>query len=255
MHVNYEYLLNRSESFVGSDGRILDYGCGKGGTVEEGLSRNLNIYGVEAFSHGSGTTIKEELQTKGLLDQRVMELQGSTIPFPDRHFDMVISNQVFEHVVNLDEALEEIQRVLKPGGKLLCLFPSKEVIREGHCGILFAHWLPRSKTRYFWLLFCRSLGFGRLKRRRTRRQWARFFNEWLNEHVTYRTIDEIHNKFSNQIGSIEHREQDYVAFRLNSNNFVRLSRLTSIPPISSVTSWMFRKSGGLNMLVSKAIDN
>ena len=64
MHVNYEYLLRKSELLVPQGERILDYGCGKGATVEEGVRRGLNVFGVEAFSHGSGTTIKEELQKK-----------------------------------------------------------------------------------------------------------------------------------------------------------------------------------------------
>lgn len=253
MHVNYQYLLDRGGSLVPKEGRILDYGCGKGGTVEEGVKRNLDIFGVEAFSHGSGTTIKEELQDKNLLDQRVKELVGCHIPFPDHHFDLVISNQVFEHVVELDEVLKEIDRVLKPGGKVLCLFPSKEVIREGHCGILFAHWLPKSKMRYYWLLFCRSIGFGRLKRRRTNKQWARFFNTWLDEHVTYRTIRELHRNFGQNIGAIEHLEHDYVAFRLKSRNHHALSEILSKYPVKYLSSWLFRLSGGLNMLVSKKI--
>ena len=124
MHVNYEYLLQKCKLLVPINGRILDYGCGKGQTVEEGPNRSLEIFGVEAFSFGSGTRIKEELQRKSLLGIRIKELEGMAIPFPDQHFEMVVSNQVFEHVVELDETLKEIGRVLRPGGRLLCLFPS-----------------------------------------------------------------------------------------------------------------------------------
>ena len=49
MHVNYEYLLKKCELLVPKEGRILDYGCGKGATIEEGAIRNLYIFGVEAF--------------------------------------------------------------------------------------------------------------------------------------------------------------------------------------------------------------
>jgi SAM-dependent methyltransferase len=38
-------------------------------------------------------------------------------------FDLVICNEVFEHVYNLPKALEEIHRVLKPDGRLLATFP------------------------------------------------------------------------------------------------------------------------------------
>ncbi len=45
-----------------------------------------------------------------------------------------------EHVDDLNFTLSELARVFKPSGKVLTLFPSAEVIREGHCGIPFAHW-------------------------------------------------------------------------------------------------------------------
>ena len=45
-------------------------------------------------------------------------------------FDLVLSNQVIEHVEDLDAVLCEIHRVLKPGGAFLSLFPSKDVIRK-----------------------------------------------------------------------------------------------------------------------------
>ncbi len=40
MHVNYEYLLAKSESHCSSEGRILDYGCGAGDVVSEGRKRD-----------------------------------------------------------------------------------------------------------------------------------------------------------------------------------------------------------------------
>lgn len=48
---------------------------------------------------------------------------GKTIPFPDARFDSVFSSEVFEHVFNLDEILPEINRVLKPGGRMLITCP------------------------------------------------------------------------------------------------------------------------------------
>jgi ubiquinone/menaquinone biosynthesis C-methylase UbiE len=256
MHVNYEYLLEKCELLVPRNGRVLDYGCGKGSTVEEGVKRGLNIYGVEAFSHGSGTQIKEELQARGLYNKRVMELQGSSIPFPNHNFDLIISNQVFEHVVHLEEVLEEINRVLKPGGKLLCLFPSKEVFSEVHCGVPFVHRMSKSGARYHWLLFCRRVGLcrGRANKKRSNRQWAQFFNDWLVDSVTYRSIADIRGLFNAHVGVMEHQEHDYVAFRLKSKNLNALSRIAAAFPLSSFSAWIFRRLGCLNILVTKTGD-
>ena len=48
-------------------------------------------------------------------------IQGNAenLNFPDNEFDLVFSNSVLEHVKNPKKALQEMYRVIKPGGKLL----------------------------------------------------------------------------------------------------------------------------------------
>lgn len=43
---------------------------------------------------------------------------GKNIPYQDEHFDWIFSSEVFEHVFNLEELLEEIHRVTKKGGQM-----------------------------------------------------------------------------------------------------------------------------------------
>lgn len=45
------------------------------------------------------------------------------LSFPDNFADVIITSEVLEHVVNLDQALSEIQRVLKPGGHHIFTVP------------------------------------------------------------------------------------------------------------------------------------
>lgn len=45
------------------------------------------------------------------------------LPFPDNSFDVLISTQVLEHVSKLPEAVAEIKRVVKPGGKIFISAP------------------------------------------------------------------------------------------------------------------------------------
>jgi len=54
-------------------------------------------------------------------------------------FDLVICNDVFEHVYDLPKAIEEVYRVLKPGGRLLATFPmafgqEKSIIKAEYQG-------------------------------------------------------------------------------------------------------------------------
>ena len=43
------------------------------------------------------------------------------LPFPDEHFDVAVSTQVYEYVEDIAAALAEARRVLRPGGRLLVL--------------------------------------------------------------------------------------------------------------------------------------
>ena len=112
---------------------VLDYGCGSGEIVQELLKHDVNAFGCDIFYGGANSlsSVPAALLESGIV--RMME--GIIIPFSARSFDVVINNQVMEHVEDLDTALSEIHRVLKPGGMVLSLFPSKEVWHEGHCGI------------------------------------------------------------------------------------------------------------------------
>ncbi|MCE1235024.1 MAG: class I SAM-dependent methyltransferase [Hyphomicrobiales bacterium] len=50
-----------------------------------------------------------------------VEAEAETLPFPDAHFDLVTIAFGIRNVTRMDAALNEIARVLKPGGRFLCL--------------------------------------------------------------------------------------------------------------------------------------
>jgi SAM-dependent methyltransferase len=49
------------------------------------------------------------------------DLEAQT--FEDRSFDLVITQDVFEHLFHPDRAIREIARTLRPGGAHVCIFP------------------------------------------------------------------------------------------------------------------------------------
>lgn len=53
---------------------------------------------------------------------RVGRYDAREMPFPDESFDAILSIATFEHVLDLDRALEEMYRVLRPGGILFTRF-------------------------------------------------------------------------------------------------------------------------------------
>lgn len=56
------------------------------------------------------------------------------IPFPDAHFNTVVSNSSLEHVDDIHKALREITRVLRPGGRLYTTLGSNFAYEWWPCG-------------------------------------------------------------------------------------------------------------------------
>ncbi len=57
---------------------------------------------------------------------------GEWLPFPSDHFDLVLSHEVIEHVGDDRSAMQEIFRVLKPGGRLVLFCPNRGYPFETH---------------------------------------------------------------------------------------------------------------------------
>jgi len=105
------------DKFILEDKRALHFlevGCGKGTHLK--IFSNLlsgKFYGVdfEKIDNLEGCTVKQ------------CNLELEPLPFEDDEFDVVFSKSVIEHVVNTENFLYEIKRVLKPGGKLILMAP------------------------------------------------------------------------------------------------------------------------------------
>ncbi|MDO4574149.1 MAG: class I SAM-dependent methyltransferase [Planctomycetia bacterium] len=52
-----------------------------------------------------------------------IEADVTALPFPEEHFDVIVSNHVMEHILDDDLFLSEMQRVLKPQGMFFLSFP------------------------------------------------------------------------------------------------------------------------------------
>jgi len=99
-------------------GRVLDIGCGSGVYLEELLSMGFEAYGMDISEEMLAVT-RSRLAAAG--DNRLHLAQGDVehIPFEAASFDLVICVGVFGYLLRDEAALEEILRVLRPGGYLL----------------------------------------------------------------------------------------------------------------------------------------
>jgi ubiquinone/menaquinone biosynthesis C-methylase UbiE len=98
------------------DDALLDCGCGGGITTAHLHRFRPRIQGVD-FSQ----SFIERARTRGDFFS-VMDL--TDLKFPAAHFDLVCSADVIEHIPQLEKALSEMARVLKPGGIMVLQAPN-----------------------------------------------------------------------------------------------------------------------------------
>lgn len=89
---------------------ILDVGCGT--KPYKSLFREAKYVGLEYDSERSRNSSKADFFYK-----------NNSFPFSDGEFDLVICNQVLEHVFEPELFLKEVNRVLKKGGKIILTVP------------------------------------------------------------------------------------------------------------------------------------
>ena len=118
----YEYdkapsTVGRYLAECGIDGKsVIDFGCGWGGETawlcDNGASR---VFGIDIDEDALG-------QARLFAGQRHVEFLSDIRKIPDDSVDVVFSTDVFEHVMDLNQTLDELHRVLKPGGALISRF-------------------------------------------------------------------------------------------------------------------------------------
>lgn len=237
MDVNYKYFwhyITKQDDYKNL--KVLDYGCGRGEILSLLLKEGIDACGVDIYHCGpSEEVLNSDLYKTGKI--KIIK-NGERLPFDDNLFDLIISNQVFEHVADINFVISELSRILKKNGKMYHHFPSKEVWREGHIGVLFSHWLPKfSKIRYCYIYFFRLLGFGYNKNGLSKKDWARKSFDYLNNYCYYRPYKDLKKIFSEY--GIKHQEIEYIKYR-GQNNII-LKKLVKIKFFKNFYQRLFRK--------------
>lgn len=111
--------------------KILDFGCGAGRTIRSFRALGYgNTYGYDVGDGRNLLGIDRDNISVGTL----LNLQ---LPYEDNTFDLVTSDQVFEHVQDQVRAFQELWRITKPGGYGLHFIPARYMPIEGHIFVPF----------------------------------------------------------------------------------------------------------------------
>lgn len=109
---------NQGQYAVRPGDKMLDVGCGSGASLLEAQALGAQAFGVEADPNVEGLARALGLQIHlGSIGDR---------PFPELMFDLIILNQVIEHIPEPDKALALIANRLAPGGRVVLVFPNHE---------------------------------------------------------------------------------------------------------------------------------
>jgi SAM-dependent methyltransferase len=113
-------LLSRALRGCTAPAVVLDVGCGDGTAASMAAERNPghHLIGLD----WSADALKHARRLGLTLAQAGVEPPG--MPIADRSADVVIMSELIEHLIDTDSALDEVRRVLKPGGSLLLSTPN-----------------------------------------------------------------------------------------------------------------------------------
>jgi len=95
----------------GGAGRVLDLGCGDGQIARALASSGVSVVGVDP------TTNQIDVAAERAGGPVFAQAGAAVLPFSDGAFDGVIACLVFEHIDDVDAAIGEVARVLRPGGR------------------------------------------------------------------------------------------------------------------------------------------
>ena len=110
------------------NGSMLDVGCGEGrhifGVMQE--YPMMKCVGLDMDDDSLKKAEEGYSYFESISEVGAEFIKGSaySLPFPDNTFDLIVCSEVLEHLHEYNDAVIEINRVLKPGGKFFASVPA-----------------------------------------------------------------------------------------------------------------------------------
>ncbi|WP_319452712.1 MULTISPECIES: class I SAM-dependent methyltransferase [unclassified Mycobacterium] len=114
---------------VGPGSSVIDVGCGAGRHSFEAFRRGADVVAfdqsVEDLNDVDAILQAMQAQGEAPSSAKAEAVKGDALdlPYADGSFDCVIASEILEHVPEDDRAIDELVRVLKPGGRLAVTVP------------------------------------------------------------------------------------------------------------------------------------
>ena len=109
-----------AEKYINGD--VLELGCGEGRGIDIILKKSKSFTAIDKISE-----VTERLSRKYKNEKFISSSFPPLINIDDNSFDTIVTFQVIEHINNDNLFVEEIYRILRPGGKALITTPNIEM--------------------------------------------------------------------------------------------------------------------------------
>lgn len=119
----YNEVLDIQPRFYGD---ILEVGVGQGVVL-----KNIQRRGGKGVGSLTGIDLSDrliEMAKKLVPEAKILKADAEQLPFQNNSFDFVVVVDTFQYLLDFDKVLQEINRVLRPGGKLIVTVPNKKWI-------------------------------------------------------------------------------------------------------------------------------
>ncbi|MCM8782061.1 MAG: class I SAM-dependent methyltransferase, partial [Candidatus Omnitrophica bacterium] len=178
------YIPPLIDSFVNGGNLVLEIGCGLGSDSRYMAKKGLNVISLDLSFNNVSLTLKGAsrlgLNIKGVC------ADAENLPFKDESFDLVYSFGVLHHTPDTQKAIDEIYRVLKPGGKCAVMLYHRGLAYYYVLtyGFFTAKFLYMNKEE----LFSKYYDHTPLSKIYSTREAKRFFNKFDNIKIEYTTF-------------------------------------------------------------------
>lgn len=222
--VNHQLRVVESAGFELKPGMaILDFGCGEGNTVRMLREAGFDAWGCDIKLWDSPPC--QELKQQGYVKE--IPLDPYRLPFDDKQFDLILSSEVLEHVMNYEDMVAESRRVLKDSGMAMHIFPGPYTPIEMHVYVPLAS-VHRS---YPWLYLWALLGVrNEYQKGKRPGEVARLNWRYLREQTNYPSTRQVRQLFQSRFSKVEFRE-DLFLQHADSPRARTIRRLTSAAPV------------------------
>lgn len=179
------YILNHELSHIDKEKAVIvDLGCGNGDEVQKLKSNGYTVYGCDiSFKKGDYVSLLEK-------DKAIRKIGADyRLPFEDRFAEIVYTNQVVEHVQNIEEFFSELNRIMKPGAISVHCYPNINKIIEPHVKIPFA---TRIQSEW-WIQAWYNLKLPNMPTGPFRKRGVEGIADYLHRKTWYRSNRELKN--------------------------------------------------------------